>query len=81
VQNSNNRVVQFYLDKQWTNITHHRILEANHPFFTMNPTTGTVAGDTFYYIANSQFGSFDAQQQIWPDDQLYEVVVLKVSLQ
>lgn len=80
VQNSYNQVMQFYLNKDLNSITNSRILEANHPLFTMNPTTGTIVGNTFYYIANSQFGSFDAQHRIWPVEQMYEVVILKVPL-
>ena len=80
VQNSINRIVQFYLNDNLDGITDFRILESNYPFFNMNPTTGTISGNTFYFIANSQFGSFTDDHTILPMKQLYEVVVLKTDL-
>lgn len=80
VQNSVRRIVQFYLDNDLAGIIDHRILESNHPFFGMNPTTGTISGSTFYFIANSQFGSFTDDHMIYPMNELYEVVVLKMDL-
>src|SRR5262249_13093765 len=55
VQNSLNRVIQFYLNPDLNEIVRYRIIEQNHPFFTMNPTTGVIVGHELYYIANSQF--------------------------
>jgi hypothetical protein len=80
VQNAVNRVIQYYLKPTMDEIIRYRVIEENHPFFTMNPTTGTVAGNQFYYIANSQFGSFDEQHQIYPMERLYDVVILKAKL-
>lgn len=80
VQNSRSRILQYHLNSTLDEIESARVLEANHPFFSMNPTTGTIIGDTFYYIANSQFGSFDEAHQIFPPEKLFEVVVLKTVL-
>ena len=80
VQNGADRVMQFYLNTGFTEITRSRIIEANHPYFAQNPTTGVIVGSTFYYIANSQFGSFDSNHQIFPKEKLYEVLILKAAL-
>jgi len=80
VQNGYNRIMQFYLTSSMDEIKTSRIIESNHPFFSMNPTTGVIVGNMFYYISNSQFGSFKEGHEIFPSDQLYEVVVLKTIL-
>jgi sugar lactone lactonase YvrE len=55
------------------------IHEQNHPIM-MNPTTGVLVGDEFYYIANAQFGSFNEDGSLWPMEKLYEPVILKVNI-
>ena len=80
VQSGVNRIIQFFLNNSMDEIVSNKILEENYPFFTMNPTTGVIVGNTLYYIANSQFGSFDSNHQIFPMYKLYEVVILKVVL-
>jgi sugar lactone lactonase YvrE len=79
VQSGRRRVVRFPLDAGGDRVNGIEVLEANHPIF-MNPTTGVVVGDDFYYIANSQFDSFDADGRLFPLERLYEVVVLRVPL-
>jgi hypothetical protein len=74
-----NRVQRFDLAPDGRSITTSTILEANHPMF-MNPTTGVVVGNEFFYIANSQFGSFDANGALFDRDRLFETVILRVTL-
>jgi sugar lactone lactonase YvrE len=73
------RVVRFWLDEDQTAITRAEILECNHPLFAQ-PTTGALATDGFYFIANSQFARFDPDNQPPPLDQLAKIVVLRIPL-
>ncbi len=51
----------------------------NHPLFDQ-PTTGAIAADGFYYIANSQFTRFSAEFRLAPYEELSNVFVLKLPL-
>ncbi len=72
-------VQQFFLNESGTAITNSRLKEVNHPMMN-NPTTGELVNDTFYYIANAQFGSFSEEGVLFPLDKLFEVCVLKVPV-
>ncbi len=54
------------------------VLEVGNPLFS-TPTTGTMAGNDYVYMANPQIRSFNADHTIWPDERLRDVVVLKIS--
>lgn len=56
-----------------------KVLEQNHPMM-MNPTTGVLVGNKFYYIANAQFGSFNEDGSLWPMERLFEPVILKIEI-
>jgi sugar lactone lactonase YvrE len=73
------RVARFHLSSDPARIERLEVLQVNHPTFVM-PTTGVVAGDSFYYIANSQLRSFDETGKIFPDDKLQETIILKVKV-
>ncbi len=73
------RVVRFHLDRGGQRVERVRVMEANHPLFNI-PTTGAVAGSSFYFIANSQLRSFDAQGKIFPTEKLSDVVILRTKL-
>lgn len=45
------------------------------------PTQGAVAGDTFYYVANSQWGGYDNLKQPKSAELLEDIVVLKFRLE
>ena len=53
-----NRVMRLQLTPDGRGIAGIAPLEANKPELTF-PTLGTLAGDTFYFIANSQKGNYD----------------------
>jgi sugar lactone lactonase YvrE len=55
------------------------ILESGNPLFDI-PTTGTVAGDDYYFIANSQLRAFAEDHTIWPMQKLRDPVMLRVGL-
>ena len=51
------RVVRLLLDAAAARIQSVEVLESNHALFD-EPTTGTVVGDRFYFIANSHWPAF-----------------------
>lgn len=52
------RVVRYSLSADGQRITAGAVLERGHPI-VVQPTTGTLVGSSFYYIANSQYGRLD----------------------
>jgi hypothetical protein len=54
------------------------VLDCNHPIYQW-PTTGVVVGDAFFYVANSQYGSFDQKRSL-AEMNLHKVVVMRVKL-
>jgi hypothetical protein len=81
IQNSAapHRVVRLFLDKNHQGISRWEIIEANNPAFD-EPTLGVLVKDTFYYIANSQWGAIDRKGQLAEPDKLRVPVVLKTKL-
>ncbi|MBN2280886.1 MAG: SMP-30/gluconolactonase/LRE family protein [Candidatus Marinimicrobia bacterium] len=73
------RVTRFFLNENGDEVIKQEILEMNNPHFII-PTTGAIAGDEFYYIANSQLASFHQDNSIFPDEKLKDVIILKVKL-
>ena len=55
------------------------ILESGNPLFEI-PTTGAVASDAYYFIANPGLRSFHEDHTIWPREKLEEPVMLKIGL-
>ncbi len=72
-------VRRYFLDEALKSVIRAETIEAQHPMFNV-PTTGAVVNDTFYYIANAQFGSFNKDGSLFPLERLYEPVILKVRL-
>lgn len=81
IQNSAapHRVVRLFLNKSRQGISHWEIIEANNPAFD-EPTLGVLVKDTFYYIANSQWGAIDRKGQLTEPDKLRVPVILKTKL-
>lgn len=73
------RVVRIYLNSSLEKIEKYSILESNNPCFD-EITLGVIEGNDFYYIANSQWGSFDKQGKIFPLEKLKEPEILKTKL-
>jgi serine beta-lactamase-like protein LACTB len=73
-----NRVVRLRLDPAQERVASWQTLERHHPRFAQ-PTTGEVAGDSYYYIANAQLRRF-REGKILPWDSLDPVLVLKLDL-
>jgi sugar lactone lactonase YvrE len=79
VSERNGRVARFYLDGSAKAITHAVVLDCNHPLYQW-PTTGVVVGTSFFYIASSQFGSFNSEQRTFPKKDLRRVAVMRLKL-
>jgi hypothetical protein len=73
------RVVRFLLSKNYDRIARAEIIEANNPFFN-EPTLGALVQGTFYYVANSQWGSFNKDGTIFPLEKLQEPVIMSAKL-
>lgn len=74
------RVARFYLNPSLDRVMRAEIIECNNPLFD-DPTTGAIAGDWLYYIANSQYESaFNEDGAIRPLDKLHDVIILKARL-
>lgn len=73
------RISRFFLDKKGDHVARTDCLELGNPHFVI-PTTGVITGEDFWYIANSQLASFSADHTIFPDDELRDVVILKIEL-
>lgn len=82
IQNGINpqRVVRFFLNKNFDRIERAEVIAANHPLFN-EPTLGLLQQDTFYFIANSQWSSFNKDKTIFPLEKLQEPVILKTRLE
>ena len=81
IQNGINphRVVRLSLNRNGDAVERFDVLEANNPLFD-EPTLGVVVKDTFYYVANSQWGAIDNKGQLAPAEKLREPVILKMKL-
>lgn len=82
VQNGTNpnRIIRLHLEKNYGGVARYEILEANNPLFAGEPTLGVRVGDTFYYIANGEWGAVNDKGQLAPPEKLREPVILKVKL-
>lgn len=79
VSERNGRVARFYLDGSAKNVTRAAVLDCNHRLYQW-PTTGVVVGNSFFYIANSQFGTFNSEQRTFPQKSLRKVAVMRLKL-
>jgi sugar lactone lactonase YvrE len=79
VSEHNGRVARFYLDSSAKAVSRAAVLDCNNRLYQW-PTTGVVVGNSFFYIANSQYGSFDGKQRTFPLKQLHKVAVMKLKL-
>jgi hypothetical protein len=73
------RLVRLSLSGDLSRIERLETIEANNPLFD-EPTLGVLVKDTFYLIANSQWGMIDEKGQLAPAEKLKEPVVLKIKL-
>jgi len=74
------RVVRLRLDNVGRKVTGASVLAASREEFD-EPTLGVVVDQRFYFVANSQWGRFDAKHQLPPNDQLRRPLVLWLDLE
>ena len=81
VQNGVNpqRLIRLSVRKDLSRIDGFQIIEANNPVFD-EPTLGVLVKDSFYFVANSQWGAIDKNGQLASEDKLKDPLILKVKL-
>ena len=75
----NPRVSRFYLNSTGDRVEKVETIEYRNPEFDI-PTTGTFAGDTFYYIATSQLEKLDDNGNVKAGAELKPVLIMKTPL-
>lgn len=73
------RVTLYTLNKTQDTLVGFKIIDRAHPAFN-EPTIGTLNGDEFYFIANSQWGGYTESHAIKPESELQDAVILKANL-
>lgn len=73
------RLVRLFLSDDFKRVDRLQVIEANNPLFD-EPTLGVIVKDTFYFIANSQWGLVDDKGQLGPADKLADPIILRVKL-
>ena len=82
VQNGTNpqRIVEISFDENFLKATRFRILEVNNPDFD-DITLGTINGNDFYFIANSQWYKFDKKGKIFPEEKFNNILIKRIRLE
>jgi DNA-binding beta-propeller fold protein YncE len=73
------RIVRFRLDPSETSVVGSETLDARNPRFQI-PTTGAVARDGYYFIANSHLDRLAEDGRIKAGSKLEEVLILRIAL-
>lgn len=71
------RIMRFELDSAWTRMVRAEVLDRNFPVAD-EPTIGTIVGDEFVYIANSQWEKYDESGVLLPRAILRRPVLIAV---
>lgn len=74
------RVMRYYLNAAMDRIERAEVLESYNPLFEV-PTTGTLVGNSLYFMANTQVDKLNAQGRMPPAATLRDIVVVKLNLQ
>jgi hypothetical protein len=73
------RIMRFELDSAWTRVVRAAVLDRNLPIAD-EPTIGTIVGDDFIYVANSQWEKYDDSGVLLPRAVLKRPVLLSVPV-
>jgi hypothetical protein len=73
------RVVRLFLNADLTTVERVEVLDQNNPLFNI-PTTGTIVGDEFYFIGNSQLDRLKDDGTLSAPEKLEAVRILKLKL-
>jgi hypothetical protein len=71
------RVMRFELDSAWNRIVRADVLDRN-PALADEPTIGTIVGDQFIYVGNSQWEKYDDNGVLRPGAVLRRPVLITV---
>jgi hypothetical protein len=71
------RIMRFELDSSLTKITSAVVLDQN-PAVADEPTIGTIVGDEFFYVANSQWEKYNGAGELLPRAVLRRPVLIRV---
>lgn len=74
------KVIKINFNKSFSKIISVNVLEKNNPYFG-DPTLGVIVDNYFYYIANSQWSSYNDKGEIFPLDKLKDIIILKVKIE
>ena len=74
------RVIRIALADKGTRISGITVLQSHHHPEFAEPTTGAIAGDALYVIANSYVGHFQPNGGVKDPDQLNATAILAVPL-
>lgn len=77
--NNDDRVMKFTLDKSATKLMKAETLQSFRPDFII-PTTGTIIGDAFFFIANSQLRNLRPDGSLVSPEKLKNPIILKIDL-
>lgn len=82
IQNGFNpqRVIRFFLSQGFDRIERYEIVAANNPHFN-EPTLGVLVKNMFYFVANSQWSSFNKDKTIFSLEKLQEPIILQTNLE
>jgi hypothetical protein len=73
------RVVRYVLNPQWGAITSAEVLETYSPLAEL-PTTGTIVGDSLYFMGNTQIDKMKEHDAMPPPSELSDIRILKLKL-
>lgn len=73
------RVMRFKMNPAFDRVVDSEVLESRNERFDI-PTTGSIAGEDFYFIANSHLQHLGAGDAIADRSKLRDVVILRVAL-
>lgn len=72
-------VIELSVNDSWDTFTNVKNLISDHPKFD-SPTTGAIAGSTFYFISNAQINQLDGKGGFKNPDHLTPPVIMKITL-
>lgn len=73
------RVMRFTLNRTMDTLVKAEIIDQGIPVLN-EPTQGTVSGNYFYYVANSQWGGYTDTHALKPDSELQDIVIMKYRM-
>jgi len=73
------RVVRYVLNPQWDAVTSTEVLETYSPLSEL-PTTGTIVGESLYFMGNTQIDKMKEHNAMPPPSELSDIRILRLKL-